>query len=99
MNPKDQAREWLDNRCGREVHVETHLVNASEAPQVHEGRLTKSKDPAAPWDLYEVGLVSYNLADLPDDIEVQVATEPAEKLEMTFGDGASLLITVVVRVI
>ena len=94
MNPKDQAREWLENRCGREVHVETHLVNGSEVPQVHEGRLTK--DPAAPRELFEVGLVSYNLADLPDDIAVQVATEPAEKLEMTFGDGASLLITVVV---
>jgi hypothetical protein len=97
VNPKDEAREWLNIRCGREVHVETSFVNASTPPEVHEGRLTKSGDLIALRDLYEVGLVSYNLDDLPDDIGVQVGV--AEQLEMIFDDGESLLIKVVITVI
>ncbi|HTZ09261.1 MAG TPA: hypothetical protein VMB72_09315 [Acidimicrobiales bacterium] len=79
------------------MHVETQLVNASTAPQVHRGRLTRSlEDLARPGFLYEVGTVSYNLSDLPEDMGVEVALEPVEHLEMTFDDGTSLLIKVVV---
>jgi hypothetical protein len=94
MNPKDEAREWLDERCGREVHVETRFANSSAAPQVQEGRLTKSGDQDGLRDLYEVGPVSYNLDDLSDDMEVVVGT--GEKLEMTFEDGESILIYVTI---
>jgi transposase-like protein len=34
MIPK---REWLDNRCGREVHVETHLVMGPRLPKFTRG--------------------------------------------------------------
>ena len=98
MKAKDQAREWLEERCGRHAHIETHLVNASTAPSVHEGRITKPEEAASLPDLYEVGLVSYNLADLPDDLEVEIEDEPAERLQMVFDDGASVLIKVLITV-
>jgi hypothetical protein len=97
MNPKDEAREWLDRRRGREVHVETRFGNGSSAPQVHEGRLTKSEDPAGLRDLYEVAQVSYNLDDLSDDLAVVIGA--AEELEMNFDDGTSNLINVKITVI
>ena len=97
MSPKDEVRDWLDSRRGRKLRVETRPVNASIPPEVREGLLTKSEDPVALRDLYEVGLVSYDLGDLPDDIEVQVG--PAEQLEMTFDDGTSVLIKVAITVI
>jgi hypothetical protein len=68
MNRKDEARKWLDYRCGREVHVETRLVNGSSAPQINEGLLMKRKVPVGLRDLYEVALVSYNLDDLSDNL-------------------------------
>jgi hypothetical protein len=97
MNPKDEVREWLDGRGGPKLRVETRPVNSSIPPEVRQGRLTKSEDPGALGDLYEVGLVSYNLDDLPEGIEVQVG--PGEQLEMTFDDGASGLINVTLTVI
>jgi hypothetical protein len=97
MNQKETARQWLDERSGREVHVETRFVNGSDAPQVHEGRLTKSDDPNGLRDLYEVGPVSYNLDDLSDDIGVVVGA--TEELEMNFDDGTSNLIKVLITVI
>jgi hypothetical protein len=97
MSPKDEVRDWLDSRRGRQLRVETRPVDESIPPEVREGRLTTSENPVALRDLYEVGLVSYNLADLPDDVEVQVG--PAEQLEMTFDDGTSVLINVVISVI
>ena len=97
MSPKDEVRDWLDSRRGRRLRVETRPVNSSISPEVREGRLTKSEDPVALGDLYEVGLVSYNLDDLPGGIEVQVG--PGEQLEMTFDDGASGLIKVTLTVI
>ena len=72
-------------------------VNSSIPPEVREGRLTKSEDSVALGDVYEVGLVSYNLDDLPGGIEMQVG--PGEQLEMTFDDGASGLIKVTLTVI
>lgn len=97
MSRKDEVREWLDSRRGRKLHVETRPVNASLPPEVREGRLTKSEDPVALRDLYEVGLVTYNLDDLPEDVEIQIG--PGEQLEMTFDDGSSALIKVVITVI
>ena len=108
MRPKDEVREWLDTRCGRPVQVETHLGIATEGPTVSSGPLTKhhvshpdadASDRSAPVvDLYEVGTVSYNLADLPEDIKVHIEADSAERLEMTFDDGTSMLITVVITV-
>lgn len=109
MKSKDQAREWLDQRCGRHVHVETHFVNSAATPLVNAGPLTKQRKTAlevadaqessAPSsDLYQVGTISYNLADLPDGIEIHIRTEPADQLEMTFDDGASVLIKTMVTV-
>ncbi len=110
MKPKDQAREWLDQRCGRHVHVELQFVNSAATPLEHGGLLTKQRKTAvetaevqgtaAPFvDLYQVGTTSYNLSDLPDGIEVLIRAEPAEQLEMTFDDGASLLIKAVITVV
>ena len=56
------------------------------------------KEVTDPRDWYEVGTVSYNLADLPDEIEVHVRTESAEQLELIFDDGTSLLITATITV-
>ncbi|MGA7418281.1 MAG: hypothetical protein WBW80_09825 [Acidimicrobiales bacterium] len=110
MKPKDDVREWLDTRCGRHVSVETQMVNATVAPLVNEGPLSKwgtlnpeivdaSEEPIHFRDLYQVGAASYNLADLPDNIDVKIRTEPAEQLEMTFDDGTSQLITVRITVV
>jgi hypothetical protein len=110
MKPKDQAREWLDQRCGRHVHVETRFVNSAATPLVNAGPLSKQRktalevadaqDSSAPFlDLYQVGTISYNLGDLPDGIEIHIRTEPADQLEMTFDDGASLLIKAMITVI
>jgi hypothetical protein len=104
MNPKDQARAWLDERCGRDVHVETRFVNSDATPLVNAGPLRRGgsthSEPVegdlASRDLYQVGTASYNLADLPEEMEVHVRTEPPERLELTFDDGTSLLITVVI---
>ena len=105
MKPKDQARGWLDERCGREVHVETRFVNSTATPLVNGGALRKGQstdselveeDLLHSADLYQVGTASYNLADLPDEMEVHIRTEPPEQLELTFDDGTSLLITVVI---
>jgi hypothetical protein len=97
MSPKDEARDWLNDRLGRKLRVETRPVNSSLPPEVREGRLTKSEDSVGLRDTYEVGLVSSNLGDLPDDLEVQVG--PADQLELTFDDGGSALIKIVVTVI
>jgi hypothetical protein len=109
MKPKDQVRAWLEKQCGREVHVETNLDRSTASPLIEQGPLTRRRTPdheivedpedPAVLDLYEVGTASYNLADLPDDIDVQIRTEPAEQLEMTFSDGTSALIKVMVTVI
>jgi hypothetical protein len=110
VEPKDEAREWLDQRCGRVVHVETHLDGATTSPLVREGPLTKrrtlnpevgnaSEENVSVRDLYEVGTASYNLADLPDDIEVHIRTAPLEQLEMTFDDGTSALVRVMITAI
>ncbi len=107
MNPKDQARQWLAERSGQNVHVETRFVDSAAAPLINTGLLRSQgttnpeiaegpKDLPDPRDRYEVGTVSYNLADLPDAIGVQVRTGPAEQLELIFDDGTSLLITVTV---
>lgn len=109
MKPKDEARDWLDKRCGQGVHVETHFVNGTAGPLTNKGLLSKRRtrrpevtrvveDEVAVLDLYHVGTVSYNLADLPEDIEVCIQSEPAEQLEMTFDDGTSLLITMRITV-
>ena len=109
MNPKDQARQWLAERSGRNVHVETRFVDSAATPLINTGLLRSQrttnpevaddpKDLPDPRDWYEVGTVSYNLADLPDEIEVHVRTEPAEQLELIFDDGASLLITATITV-
>jgi hypothetical protein len=109
MNPKDQARQWLAERSGRNVHVETRFVDSTATPLMNTGvlRSQRTMDPEIgedpkvipdPRDRYEVGTVSYNLADLPDEIEVHVRTEPAEQLELIFDDGTSLLITVTITV-
>ena len=110
MKPKDQAREWLDQRCGGHVHVETHYVNSAAPPLVNAGPLTRQRKTALETaetregsvpivDLYQVGSISYNLADLPDEIEVHIRTKPADQLEMTFDDGASQLIKAMITVI
>jgi hypothetical protein len=109
MKPKDEVREWLDKQCGREVYVETHLDSSTVTPLVEQGPLTRRHAPnheimEAPEDrvvrdLYKVGTASYNLADLPDDINVDIRTEPAEQLEMTFNDGTSSLIRVMITAI
>lgn len=110
MTPKDQAGEWLDQRCGRHVHVETQYVNSAAPPLVHAGPLTRQRETALETaetregsvpmvDLYQVGTVPYNLADLPDEIEVHIRTKPADQLEMTFDDGTSLLIKALITVI
>ena len=57
-----------------------------------------AEDEVVVLDLYQVGAVSYNLADLPEHIEVCIRSEPAEQLKMTFDDGTSLLITVRITV-
>jgi len=109
MTPKDQARQWLAERSGRNVHVETRFVHSTAAPLTNTGLLRSQrttnpevaddrKELPDPWDWYEVGTVSYNLADLPDEIEVHIRTEPAEQLELTFDDGTSLLITATITV-
>lgn len=109
MTPKDQARQWLAERSGRNVHVETRYVDSTTTPLINTGLLRSQrttnpeiaedpKDLPDPRDWYEVGAVSYNLADLPDEIEVHVRTEPAEQLELTFDDGTSLLITATITV-
>ena len=109
MKPKDQARQWLAERSGRAVHVETRFVDSSATPLINTGLLRSQRttnpeiaegpeDLSDPRDWYEVGTVSYNLADLPDEIEVHVRTEPAEQLELTFDDGTSLLITATITV-
>ena len=46
MQPKDEARGWLDERCGRGVHVETHFVNGTAAPLTNRGRLSKTQRAA-----------------------------------------------------
>ena len=110
MKPKDQAREWLDQRCGRHVQVETYYVNSAAPPLVNAGPLTRQRKTALETaetrersvpmvDLYQVGTISYNLTDLPDEIEVHIRTKPADQLEMTFDDGASLLIKAMITVI
>jgi hypothetical protein len=109
MNPKDQARQWLSERSGRNVHVETRFGDSTATPFINKGLLRSQrttnpeiaedpKDLPDSRDWYEVGTVSYNLADLPDEIEVHVRTEPAEQLEMIFDDGTSLLITATITV-
>jgi hypothetical protein len=109
MNPKDQARQWLTERSGRNVHVETRFVDSTATPLMNTGVLRSQrttdpetgedpKDMPDPRDRYEVGTVSYNLADLPDEIEVHVRTEPTEQLELIFDDGTSLLITATITV-
>ena len=109
MNSKDQARQWLAERIGRNVYVETRAVDSTATPLTNTGRLrslgttnpetaTDPKDLSDPRDRYEVGKISYNLADLPEEIKVHVRTEPAEQLEMIFDDGTSLLIIVTITV-
>ncbi len=109
MNSKDQARQWLSERSGRNVHVETRFVDSTATPLINTGLLRSPhttnpgvaedpRDPPDPRDWYEVGTVSYNLADLPEGIEVHVRTEPAEQLELIFDDGTSLLITATITV-
>jgi hypothetical protein len=108
MKPKDQARQWLAKQSGRDVCVVTRSANSSATPLVNTGPLMSQgatnpkiagpKDLPDPGDWYEVGTESYNMADLPDDIEVLVRAEPAEQLEMNFDDGTSLLITVTITV-
>ena len=53
MKRKDEAREWLDMRCGRFMNVETHMVNTSTTPLVNEGLLSKrgisNPEIAAAW--------------------------------------------------
>jgi len=109
MKPKDEARQWLAEQNGRSVHVETRFVDSTATPLVNTGLLRRQratdpdgaedpKDRPDALDRYEVGTVSYNLADLPDAIEVHVRTEPAEQLELIFDDGTSLLITATIRV-
>ncbi len=109
MNSKDQARQWLSERSGRNVHVETRFVDSTATTLMNTGLLRNQrtmnpeiaedpKDLPDPRDWYEVGTVSYNLADLPDEIEVHVRTEPAEQLELIFDDGTSLLITATITV-
>jgi hypothetical protein len=109
MNPKDQARQWLAEQSGRNVHVETRFVDSTAPPLINTGLLrteptTKPGVTEGPKDLpdardrYEVGTVSYNLGDLPDELEVHVRTEPAEQLELIFDDGTSLLITATITV-
>jgi hypothetical protein len=91
------------------VHVETGFVDSTAAPLINTGVLRTQPttnpeiagDPkhlADPRDWYQVGTVSYNLADLPDEIEVHVRTEPVDQLELVFDDGTSLLITVTITV-
>lgn len=110
MNPKDQAGKWLDQRCGRRVHVETSFVHSTQAPLVNAGLLSRhhgadpesAAPPAGPshsWHLYQVGTVSYNLADLAEGTDVQIRAEAPEHLEITFDDGTSLLITARITVI
>jgi hypothetical protein len=107
LKPKDEAREWLDQRCGRNVRVETRVANSTLAPLTNEGALRQPRrqgfesvdtlaDPAPVPDLYQVGDVSYNLTDIPDDVDVQFPGHPAEQLEMTFENGSSQSITVVI---
>jgi hypothetical protein len=107
MNPKDQARQWLAERSGQNVHVETRFVDSTATPLINAGLLRSQrtthpqddrKDPPDLQDWYEVGTVSYNLADLPDEVEVHIRTEPAEQLELIFDDGTSLLITATITV-
>jgi hypothetical protein len=91
------------------VHVETRFVDSTAAPLINTGLLRRqhgtdpevaedAKDLADTRDRYEVGTVSYNLADLPDEIEVHVRTEPADQLELIFDDGTTLLITATITV-
>ena len=109
MKPKDQAREWLDQRCGRHVQVETYYVDSAAPPLVNAGPLTRQRKTAlrrrkrralcADGGPVSGGDISYNLTDLPDEIEVHIRTKPADQLEMTFDDGASLLIKAMSTVI
>ncbi len=110
MKPKDEAREWLDQRSGRNVRVETCVANSSEAPLTNQGSLVKPRvqrfetvdvleDPAPVPDLYQVAGVSYNLADIPDDVIVDIPGDPAEQLAMTFENGNSQSISVVITVV
>jgi hypothetical protein len=107
LKPKDEAREWLDQRCGSDVRVETRIVNSTLTPLTNQGALRRPRrqgfetvdtlqDPAPVPDLYQVGDVSYNLADIPDDVDVQFPSDPAEQLEMTFENGSSQPITVLI---
>ena len=109
MNPKDQARQWLAERNGQNVCVETRFVDSTATPLINTGLLRSQrttdpeiaedpKDIPDPRDWYEVGTVSYNLADLPDEVEVHVRTEPAEQLELIFDDGTSLLIVATITI-
>jgi hypothetical protein len=102
MRPRNQAREWLDQRCGRRVHVETTFVHSTQAPLVNAGTLSRHHrhddsqapppDPPSSWHLYQVGTVSYNLADLAEGTDVEIRAEPAEQLEIIFDDGTAMLI-------
>lgn len=104
MHPRDQAREWLDQRCGRHVQVETTFVHSSQSPLVNAGLLTRQHgadrgsgallaDPSPSGQMYQVGTVSYNLADLAEGTELRIRADDPEHLEITFDDGTSLLMT------
>jgi hypothetical protein len=110
VKPKDQAREWLDQRSGRNVRVETCIANSGTAPLTNQGALLKPliqrfetvdrlEGPAPVPDLYQVAGVSYNLADIPEDIEVEIPSDPAEQLEMTFENESAQSISVLITVI
>ena len=90
MNPEDEARQWLAERSGRNVQVKTRAVDSTATPLINTGllRIQRATNPEIAEvrrtfltlrDLYEVGTVSYNLADLPHGIEVHVRTDPAEQ--------------------
>jgi hypothetical protein len=95
---KDEVRKWLDERCGRVLNVETRVINDAAPPLRNEGSLSKQPSQTADASVYHVGSVSYNLADIPDDVDVRIQSEPPELLEMTF-DGASGSITVLIKVV
>ena len=57
MNPKDQARQWLAERSGRNVHVETRFVDSTATPLINTGllRSQRTTDPEVgedPKDAY-----------------------------------------------
>lgn len=95
---KDEVQQWLDERCGRVVSVETRVINDADPPLLNEGALTKQSAPPTEGSVYEVGSVSYNLADIPDSVDVRIRQEPPEQLEMIF-DGTTGSITVRVTVL